>query len=71
MNITKLIWDWMHPKKRTYPSRAKEVCRCGRLITRCKNGRFVRHECDVPDSRYVVGKLPMIPAELDELDARR
>lgn len=31
--------------KRSYPHRQRETCICGREITKCKNGRFVRHTC--------------------------
>ena len=31
---------------RTYPKRTKEPCKCGRMITKCVNGKFVRHNCN-------------------------
>lgn len=63
------IWDifklW-HPKieqpkpRRPYPKRHREKCVCGREITRCMNGNFIRHHCDP-----VAGKWVDVGAALD------
>ena len=52
-----MIWTWKGIKalftrgkhKRTYPARGKEMCACGRMIVKCKNGKFVRHQCGTPE----------------------
>ncbi len=39
-------WLKLRRRRKAYPIRKREMCVCGKMLTRKVNGEFVKHRCE-------------------------